>query len=327
MSSRECTFASKPSSTPDSLPLSSPSPSSSSKQSPKGDINLTHMELLLHLTSTKEIFSLGDGLEPYSTGVTFALKTGLHSPYLFYELLAFSACHLAYLSSSQADNYLHQAITLQTRAISLFNVEKLQVTQSNCVAILLFTVVLGHHLLADTLRKRDFESLTSFLDHYIQCAATHRGIFTVLTEAKPLLMETELSPVLSRSVSFTSSQPKGHYCDRLSTLIHMSPTLTYEEKIACHSAIRYLQLGFDALIAPADAESTRYQMLFLWTVVVPPEFMALVARKKPEALVIFAYYARLLCRGRHIWQVGEAGVYIFDLVKGELGHMWDRWLE
>ncbi|KAL5335320.1 hypothetical protein BJX70DRAFT_375541 [Aspergillus crustosus] len=326
MSKRECSFASEAKSPPDSLPSLSSTPPPAPTQVANDEINLTHMELLLHLTSTKEIFGLGDGLEPYSSGISFALNKGLESPYLFYELLAFSACHLAYLSPSRSTHYLHQSMKLQTRAISLFNIEKLQVAKSNCVPILLFTIALGHHLLADTLRTREFKNISSFLEHYIQCAATHRGIFAVLNEAKPLLMETELNPVLSRSYDFTSSTPTGHDCAKLTTLINSSPTLSSKEKDACHTAIKFLQLGFDALSASAHAENTRYQMLFLWTVVVPSEFMVLVGTKRTEALVIFAFYARLLCHGRHIWQVGEAGEYILDLIRGELGESWYGWV-
>ncbi|KAL4885922.1 hypothetical protein BJY04DRAFT_214119 [Aspergillus karnatakaensis] len=326
MTNRECSFTTQPPTPPGTLPSTTPSPSPVPTHLSTDEINLTHMELLLHLTSTKEIFSLADGAEPYSSGVLFSLKTALASPYLFYEFLAFSACHLAHVSPAREAHYLHQAITLQTKAISLFNAEKLEVNKSNCVPVLLFTIILGHHLLADTLRTRVFKTLSSFLTHYIQCAATHRGIFTILNEAKPLLMESELNPVLSRSFTFTSSTPRGSTCARLTTLISTSPTLTESEKNLCHRAIKFLQLGFDALDAPAEHEGNRFQMLFLWTVVVPPEFMALISAKRVEALVIFAFYAKLLVAGRGIWQVGEAGSYILGMIRDEVGPLWDGWI-
>ncbi|KAL4993223.1 hypothetical protein BDV10DRAFT_198511 [Aspergillus recurvatus] len=336
MSSRECSFASEaPTPTkPSPAPLGSPTVSSREAQSEtpvdsqaqriEEPVNLQHAELLIHLTSSQatDLFSLGDDLEPYHATVSRALGIGLTSPYLLYQLLAFSARHLAYLHPAKKAYHLHQAISLQTQALSLFNAEKVQVTASNCVAICLFSVVLGHHLLADTLTLALAQSvpaagcgdcgLDAFLERYVQCLETHRGVYTVAMGGWSLLMETELAPVLSRSRAFTSQEPKGNECQRLQVLVISSVSLGQGEKEACLQAIRYLQLGFDALSTGED-DNMRYQMLFLWNVLVPPEFSA--------------YYALLLHHGRHIWQVGGAGQQILGMIEGYLGPDWDQWLE
>jgi hypothetical protein len=57
-----------------------------------------------------------------------------------------------------------------------------------------------------------------------------------------------------------------------------------------------------------------------------PEVTAMLARKQPEALILLSYYAVLLHRGKTLWQVGNAGKYIFDLVAQYLGKEWDQWL-
>ncbi|KAL6232791.1 hypothetical protein BDW75DRAFT_216800, partial [Aspergillus navahoensis] len=351
MSSRECSFASEaPTPTkPSPAPLGSPTLSSrreaqsetqgsSRTQEIEEPINLQHTELLIHLTSSQatDVFSLGDDLEPYHATVSRALSIGLTSPYLLYQLLAFSARHLAYLHPDKKAYHLHQAISLQTRALSLFNAEKVQVTASSCVAICLFSVVLGHHLLADTLTLalapsvpapgRGGGGLDAFLERYIQCLETHRGVYTVAMSGWSLLMETELAPVLSRSRAFTSQEPKGNECQRLQVLVISSASLRQEDKEACLRAIRYLQLGFDAL-SPGEDDNIRYQMLFLWNVLVPPGFGGLLATKRAEALVILAYYALLLHHGQHIWQVGRAGQHILRTIEEYLGPDWDDWLE
>lgn len=130
MSGRKCSYASQASRESPATTLGrSPSnkthdnsQNGNNQDMPLEDINLTHMELLIHLTTThKEIFNLGDNLNTNPASLSLFLKTGLESPYPLYQLLAFSARHLAFLHPDSSVAYLHQAATLQTRAVSLFN--------------------------------------------------------------------------------------------------------------------------------------------------------------------------------------------------------------
>jgi hypothetical protein len=324
-----------PNVTPQTAPfLSNPNsperPSINNHQDPILDkaINLNHMELLIHLTLDKEMFNLGVSIGSYTSRLSLALKTGLESPYLLHQLLAFSARHLAFLHPEYSASYLHQAVTLQTRAISLFNAAWTEVDQSNCVAILLFSSILGHHLLADTLAKRDPGGLEAFITHYMQFVEMHRGIHTVASTAWPLLMESELEPILSWSSGFNSRPPRGNHCQRIRELVDSADGLREEDKEACRPAIQYLQVGFDAVLAEEEEEQgNRYQMIFSWTVLAPPEFTGLLAAKRPEVLVLLGYYALLLHYGRNMWQVGDAGAYILGIIVDYLGPEWDHWLE
>ncbi|KAI8673068.1 Zn(2)-C6 fungal-type domain-containing protein [Fusarium sp. Ph1] len=287
------------------------------------DINLEHMELLIHLTVDKGVFNLGDDLRDTFSTLPIALKTGLEAPYLLYQLLAFSARHLAFLNPDRTPRYLHQAVTLQTRAVSLFNTTRAEVNRSNCVAILLFSVALGHHLLADSLCKREPGGLEGFLAHYVQCIEMNRSIYTIVQAAWPLLLESELEPILSWSSGNTSQPPRGNHCQHINELIEKAQGLSQEEREACQTAINYLQLGFDAL--PDGA--SRFRMIFTWTMLAPPEVTNLLAIRRPEVLILLSYYALLLHYGRSMWQVGDAGVYILGLIEGYLGSEWHEWLE
>jgi len=299
-------------------------------------INLSHMELFIHAIVDKDMFSLSGshgGLD-YRSQLSAGLGAGLKSPYLLYQLFAFSARHFAFLHPDRSSSYLDQAVALQTRAISVFNSAWTQVDQSNCVAVLLFSTILGHHLLVDTLAMRDPGGLDTFMSHYVQCVEMHRGIHTIALGAWPLLMESELEPILSASAAFTSQSPKGNDCERVVELVERANSLDEPEKDACLSVIQHLQVGFDALCTTGvndeeetENRSTRYQMISSWALLAPPEFTALLTAKKPEVLVILAYYALLLHHGRHMWQVRDAGSYILKIVRSYLGADWDYWLE
>ena len=296
-------------------------------------LNFAHIELFIHLNLDKELFNLGAGAKAWPSSLPLALKIGLASPYLLYQLLAFSARHLAYLYPTRSAPYLHQAVTLQTRAVSLFNAAWTEdVDRENCVAVLLFSSILGHHLLADTLAKRIPGGLDAFMTHYVQCLEMHRGIYTVASAGWPLLMESELEPILSSSSGFTSREPRGDQCRLVGELIDRSEALGEKDKEACRVAIRYLQVGIDAVLAEEkeDGEEelgNRYQMIFSWTMLAPPEFTGLLAAKRPEILVLLGYYALMLHYGRKLWQVGGAGAYMLGMIVDYLGPGWDHWLE
>lgn len=289
-------------------------------------INLNHMELLTHWIINKDMFSLD--ISDYPQDLSAAVKIGLGAPYLLHQMLAFSARHLAFLHPERSTSYLHQADSHQTRAVSLFNNTWTEVDESNCVATLLFSSVLGHHLLADMLAKREPGGLDAFITHYTQCVETNRGIYTLAKAAWPLLMESELEPVMRLSSGFTSRQPRGNHCQRIRELVESSHELEENDKEACRRAIQYLQIGFDAMLAVEEEEQAyRYQMIYSWTMLVPPEFARLVTAKRPEVLVLLAYYALLLHCGRNMWQVGDAGAYILGLIVDYLGPEWNHWLE
>lgn len=291
-------------------------------------INFDHMRLLVHATTNEDLFNIGVGLEDYHASVSLGLEIGLKSPYLMYEILAYSARHLAFLHPTLTDSYFSQATRLQTRAVSLFRSTPLDIDQATCVPILLFSTVLGLHLLADTLVKRDVEDLKEFVEHYVQCAQTYRGVYNIAVSAWPLLMESELGPMLVLSKNFTSQQPKGDDCQPLLDMLDSTADLSDSEMNACRLAVQYLQVGFDATPASHDDVSpNRHQMLAEWTMLATPEFIDLLAAMKPEALLIFAYYALLLDHGRNLWQVRDAGAYIIGLIQHHLGRQWCVWLQ
>ncbi|KAK0712740.1 hypothetical protein B0T26DRAFT_780384 [Lasiosphaeria miniovina] len=309
-------------------------------------LNLDHMELLIHaVCNNKDMFNLGDGSGGHTNAdlanLHLSLHAGLDAPYLLHAMLAFSARHLAFLHPERAPTYLHRAVALQTRAVSLCNASwagsgSAAVDESNCVPVLLFATVLGHHVLADTVSSR----LDGFVAHYARCVDVHRGIYAVALAAWPLLLRSGLGAALAWSSGFTSRPPRGRHTARATELVDAAADLSDAEKAACRAAIQYLQVGFDAMLAGEDANGSdgddeqgaeerqraRYQMLFLWTMLVPHEFTGLLLAKQPEALVVLAYYALLLHYGRAMWQVGGAGAAIVAMVAEFLGPDWEYWL-
>jgi hypothetical protein len=283
------------------------------------------MELLIHTLTTPSMYNLGAGPATDRLPILLlGLSTSLHHAFLLPKLLAFSARHLAHMHPARAAHYTHQSVALQTQALSLFNAAWSSVTADNCVAILLFSTILAHHLLADTLGKRDCAGLDAWLDHYVACIETHRGIYAIAESAWPLLMESGIAPVLAASHQFTSRVPRGSHCEGAARVVAESDGLSDGEREACGRAVRYLQVGFDAVAEGGDG---RFHMIFTWTMLASVQFTGLLKERRPEALVLLAYYAWLLHCGRDQWQVGDVGVYVLGLVEEYLGEEWAECLE
>ncbi|OKL57750.1 hypothetical protein UA08_07104 [Talaromyces atroroseus] len=278
----------------DTSPPSADSPASLSKSTSSSHpdpildepVNFNHMELLAHLSLDSDMFNLGFTPSNVSP-VNLVLKSSLESPCLMHLILAFSARHLAFLHPERSSFYLHQAVTLQTRAISMFNASWTGVTQSNCVWVLFFSSVLGHHMLTDTLARRDPGGIDVFMTHYIQFAAMHKGIYTVASTAWPALMDSELAPILALSEGYHKRSPRGSHCQQLKTLVDGAIWLGEEEKEACRLAINYLQIGFDSILSDHGL-GNRYHIIFIWALLLPQEFTTMLAAKQPEALELVA---------------------------------------
>lgn len=274
------------------------------------------------------MFNLGFGIDEYHPSwLMSGLKTDLKSPVLMHQLLAFASCHLACVHPERFDFYSHQAVALQTKAISLFNAEypNASVDQSNCVVFVLFASVLGHHTLADALGMRSPRGIHAFISHYVRCVETHRGVHKIATSAWPMLMETRIEPILSLSHAFTSREPKGFQCRPAMAMVEHSRNFNDKEKEACLSALHYLQVGLDAATAEGD-EKNRHHMVCTWTMLLTVEFTALLSALRPEALVILAHYAEILHHAKDLWQVRDAGAYVFGLITSHLDQSWDRYL-
>lgn len=293
-------------------------------------VNRIHAELLVHLIA--EGFDLlGNATAASPTAFfTYAIQRGLECPYLLCQLLALSARHLSFTRSTQSHEYFNQALALQTSALSLFNEGIVALNESNCVDVMLFSVMLGHHLLADTLAVG--ASGSSGLDDVVQAStvglSTYRGIRAIILLLRPTMRVSSRSGyrnACAMSESFLTSEPRGKYCQLLYDMIQRNGDFSSEERDSLLLMTNFLQLGIDAILR--DETSNRNLMIYSWPMLAPEQFVIMVEDKRPEALVLMAWYCALLHHGRSMWQVGGAGAHILHLISGYLGQAWSFALE
>ncbi|KAJ4397397.1 hypothetical protein N0V93_001624 [Gnomoniopsis smithogilvyi] len=291
------------------------------------EVNVDHMELLIHFSLTKAaaFTEFEKSNELLELGTNLILQKAVTNTTLLHQVLAISARYLSLKRPERHDFYAHQAVQMQTKAIELFNKIK-TFDESNCEAMLLFSSLLNRQVLADALSNREGD-FSAYLDRFIQAGQLNRGIRVVSHDTWPMLLKSDLSPLLQSCDSDpVNRQGQGKECEMLRQLIAASSTLDPICKEACRSAVHFLQIGFDDVMNPKEFY-TAYNMIYSWFIFLPKEFVELLTQHKPESLAILGYYAVLLHYERENWVVGDSGAFLLRGVSKYLGAEWAHWLD
>ncbi|KAK6334782.1 hypothetical protein TWF718_010228 [Orbilia javanica] len=286
--------------------------------------SLHHIQLLLHFQN--EIpKTLGLSSDIFDLIVENAIRT----PYLMDQVLATSAAHKSTIQGDKRQFYLHEATRLQTRALALFN----QCNQENSllsdkinVCVFLFSSLLGHHALFNALSLR--AELSSVLDEFTRCLKIHRGVCALAAQSWPEI-QSQLGPEIFKYSALVIGEgdngTKGSECSALVDLI-VNGELSGPLQEACSNAVSILQSIFDALGNPQSSKSRRLNLVQQWPVRIPTEYINALSQRRPEALIILAYYAVMLHGARDYWAFGDSGAFLIQSITGYLGSYWASWL-
>ncbi|KAI1648352.1 uncharacterized protein F4817DRAFT_334731 [Daldinia loculata] len=291
------------------------------------DVNMTHMELFHHCINSN--FDLPPSSEDpekiASPGMI--VEAAISSPFLMNEMLAFAALHLAHLKPAKAQFYKHHAVGLQTHALSMFNREMTGVTSENCLEVLVFTWFMTLHTLCDTTDSTDPHIFLDQLIHYLQM---QRGVRAVTAEAWHLMLESKMGFVLHEATRIFEEAGPGSHTTELENFIQHSPALDANEKTVCKDALDRLQWFLsraDDAKKSGTSLGTPFLSLISWPVIIEADFLRLISERKPEALLVLAYYAIPLHFCRDVWIIRNAGQLLVQSIRLHLDQKWHRWLD
>lgn len=313
---------SNPTSQSQELNYSLKTPAYTSPDSPDPSLNMHHLELLHHFsTVTYRTFSPEEAHQDIWRGPV--VRLGLCFPFLMHELLAISSLHLAYCRPDKAEWYYTGSTELQSNALNVFNSVQRQVDASNCGAILIFTSLLGLHVLADPSRIVGLDN-NQYIDHVLGCLMLMRSVRSLVIEGwHTYIKETELKPL------FNIQQPSPPYdipepCRKLSDIAQNSD-LSQEAREAYDSAIERLQWIFALSNVPNERHTT-IRWLLAWPIQLREGYLDRLNQRRPEAMIILAYYAVLLHFYRECWAVGDSGPFLIRAIYAHLGQHWAKWM-
>jgi hypothetical protein len=282
-------------------------------------VNMLHIQILHHFTTETAKTLFLDQDTQISEAVT--MKAALSAPYLMHEILALSALHLSVLRPAKQEFYHHHASGLQTRAFTIFNDFHLEVDGENCIPIALSLSLSAMHALCDVVSGPN-NDYSNFLNRFIYSLDLHRGIRTITSHSWRLLRQSELQEdVAVGGEKHNTKDMIGNECDEPRALLS-SADLGSASMKACEAAIEYLQGTFDRERMSNGRDNT----FASWPVLVPTEYIDLVLKRSPEALVILAHYTVVLYAHRAHWFIGDGAKYLIDAISRRLGSYWDKWM-
>lgn len=287
--------------------------------------DLHDMELLHHW-STATYATLTPELDQQEMWQTTVIRVAIDHPFLLFEILAIAALHLAVCRPDNKKRYYRRATELQNNALTSFNNDVIQVDESNCAAILLYSSLLGVHILANRSETANL-GLSEYLDHLLKYIEMTRGVRNlVIADWWQYLQHSEIQPLTRVSVKDAQAPYYNipRECRQLSDLIQESD-LQYSSVQAYDKAIDRLFWVYDVADVPASTHDN-IRWVISWPVQLSAEYMMLLNQRRPEALIILAYYGVVLHSYRKSWAIGDCGALLVNAVNAQVGPYWQRWL-
>lgn len=279
------------------------------------------MWLLYHANSTPSFTG------PNRIAVDIAVQRAFDCPYLLDEIIAYTAFHIIHEYPGSANQLQQLATELQTRALSSFTKLTNKVPaedKATAIPRFLFSSILGRHMLSDTLvyGQYDFES---FIDRLVECLNLNRGIIAVTPPARQELHDSEIEPIISLFLNAEKRVASpGTECNALYSIISNSG-LGAASTAACRQAIGRLQWSFD--ICKHLDEIYHPQTTSVFFVGLGAEFTDELRKRRPEALIIMAYFGILLFRCRSFWPFRSTSSSMIHGIANHLGGYWIHALE
>lgn len=251
------------------------------------------------------------------------IREALCYPFLMHQVLAVSALHLGNTTASRSEHYYHRATQLQSAAMTGFYALQGFVDRQSCVAILIFSSLLGLHVLADRSRTESLDN-NGIIDHFLHCIRLMRGVSVLVVQdwLDTIKQRPEIAPLLG---------PSQRPSDIPEEISHLKSLLSHPGKLGDEAVMAYTR-AIDSLgwmYAGSGVPQRTYRnvrWIMAWSLHSTSQYLDLVAERRPEALIILAYYAALL-HFHDSWMVGQTGPLIIKAINAHLGNYWSRWMQ
>ncbi|KAF9878776.1 Upc2 protein [Colletotrichum karsti] len=282
---------------------------------------LEHLRLFRHLQTAMPTFVTVDEFQ--KPMMEMVMEAGLSAPYLMDIQLAHAAMHLAETNPDRADFYRHQATQLQTRGLMLFNEAKEEVSDETCIPMFLFSSTVGNQVLCETLRNNR-DDFNAFLDQFAWYLTIHRGVSAVTGKSWSVIRQSGAKGF----IDFLEARQPHAQVPEMDILHRMldQADLGPASLEACRAAAEVLRHAYAIYRSISERSTHQSSSVMAFGVRITTGFIDVLKQRRPEALVILAYYAVLLHWCRDYWVFCDAGQFMIRSISAHLGDYWSEWL-
>ncbi len=299
--------------------------------SPAVDFSLEDLELLHHFTlSTSLTLTLSRSLTFYhgSRPSDFWTKTVPQMAYgcgfLMRGLLAFAALHLAYLNPTAKDRYILIATGHQNLALPHFRTAAANANAENCHAVLVFSkLVLVQNCAIMQLNSQSLDKETSSHDRIVEFLRLMRGGCALMNTSWHMLTTGPIQALLPPpSLEIDLLRAIEHDCLNALCcsllLLDTASTAREDEIKACRDAFLELQTAF-SISLQSVSPSRKWDAVEYWPSRLSGLYLALISDRRPQALIIFAYYCILVKQISNHWFMECQAAQLLSSVTKSLG--------
>ena len=291
-------------------------------------LNMEDLELLHHF-ATDTCKTLSDRTESHDLWRDVAPQIAFEHGYLMRGILAISALHLSILRPDQHDRFARVAVRQQDAALGTFRQMMSHPSHTSGDAFFAMSSLIVVYGFESPKTSNSLGMFDARREQSAEWLPLIRGVNLILQSAWPDIKQGRLNRLLhDHAQPPTSTEIPAALAERL-VLLERCNSEAHEhddDKQACLTAINRLRQCFIRLYNKTDYEC-EVSLAFLWPVVVPQRFIELVFERRPEALVILAYYCTILHHLDHYWWLNGWGRHIIGNIRKELSNDLLEWLE
>lgn len=234
--------------------------------------------------------------------ISVAVDNALTAPYLLDQLLALAALHRATSDPAMASVYSQQATELQTRALSVFNEAKEDISERNHLVSFLFATLLGIHVLCDVLANHH-HALDAFVSAFVGYARLHRGVRAVTNRYWKQILQSDLKPLLYiiEWIDKADQLDPGTDTAEMRAFLESAPGLSPSCLEACLSALTWVQWVLDMIKMGPTRLDLAVHATMAWPLLIPDAYLDALYQHRPEALAVLSCYAAILHRYQDFW--------------------------
>ncbi|KAL5313159.1 hypothetical protein ACEPPN_018892 [Leptodophora sp. 'Broadleaf-Isolate-01'] len=245
-------------------------------------------------------------------------------------LLALSALHLASLQPHRASALHISASISKQAALPSFRKSVAEGKNEDIHAVFAFSWILVPFVLAFSEGDDERSKIPNFDGENPHWFFAIRGLLVLFGNNWRELAKGPFSPLLSQSSGpYThESNPDDSQLAKVHQLLAPKDQASAEEErdlAVCRVALDKLRVVSALPYAPCKTLPS-ISSVYLWTGIVTDEYLQLVHARKPEALVVLAYYCVLLKKSNDIWYLRGVGENMLDAISNQLDEKWKPWI-
>lgn len=285
------------------------------------------LELLHHFT-TETCFTLSDQPNSHRLWQVVVPQEAFHHDFLMRGILAVASLHLSYLRPEKEEDYRRMAVQHQDVAIGSFRSIMPKITQSNCHAFFALSSLIVIFAFAAP-RASNSLAFTNTSQEPAEWLPLIRGVHSILMSVWPWIKHGSLGGLLPDGIDEPNTRDLAEVADnQFVQLSRLCENASDKPEIldAYRATVQGLRACFVKLYSKNPNEC-EVSIAFLWPIMIPQTFIAMLNSRAPEALVVLAHYCVIL---HHLdgywWKKGWADHLMANIYR-ELDESWHSWIE